>query len=69
MDYNIGNLDNELLAKLKIEAEQVLNGHITDFEWERCVSRFRIIETSRDLTIDDIVGHVLKRQPTTWNQK
>ena len=59
MQLNIGNLNNKQLAKLKKDAEKVLNITITDFEWQRCVQRLRIVESRRDITIDATAVNLL----------
>lgn len=59
MQINIDVLSKDRLAKIRKDADRIINVPITDFEWDRCIARFRLITSKRDITIDDVVGHLL----------
>lgn len=61
MNINIENFTDEQLAKLKKDASETLNWDMTDFQWERAISRFRLIETRHDLGLDAVLGFLVMK--------
>ena len=61
MNINIENFTDEQLAKLKKDAGETLNWDMTDFQWERAISRLRLIETRHDLGLAAVLGDLVMK--------
>tara|TARA_E500000305_G_C3925162_1_gene190104 strand:+ start:219 stop:425 length:207 start_codon:yes stop_codon:yes gene_type:complete len=59
MNINIENFTDEQLANLKKDAGETLNWDMTDFQWQRAISRLRLIETRHDLGLDAVLGMLI----------